>query len=177
METIVRATITFWLLWFLLRAAGKRELAEMTPFELILLMVMGDLIQQAVTQEDMSVTGAAMAVSTMMLWALALSYVSFKSHRAAAVLESVPASLSDDDGSVEQAARKREAAARAPTAILVLVMVFIRAFTANHFQLCHPACDASVPISRRRGLPSDRCPRRRRWSAPPWRTAPRRPSG
>ena len=96
MDVVIRATIVFWLLWFLLRAAGKRELAEMTPFELILLMVMGDLIQQAVTQEDMSVTGAGVAVSTMMLWALALSYVSFKSHRAAAVLESVPAVVITD---------------------------------------------------------------------------------
>ena len=91
MDIVIRATIVFWLLWFLLRAAGKRELAEMTPFELILLMVMGDLIQQGVTQEDMSVTGAAMSVSTMMLWALALSYIAFRSRRAAGVLESRPA--------------------------------------------------------------------------------------
>ena len=91
MDVVIRATIVFWLLWFLLRAAGKRELAEMTPFELILLMVMGDLIQQGVTQEDMSVTGAAMSVSTMMLWSLALSYAAFRSRRAAGVLESRPA--------------------------------------------------------------------------------------
>ena len=44
MEIVVRASVIFWLLWFLLRVSGKRELAEMTPFELIILMVMGDLI-------------------------------------------------------------------------------------------------------------------------------------
>lgn len=91
MEIVVRATAIFWLLWLLLRAAGKRELAEMTPFELIVLVLMGDVIQQGVTQEDMSVTGAALAVSTMMLWTIALSYASFRWGRVARVLESAPA--------------------------------------------------------------------------------------
>jgi uncharacterized membrane protein YcaP (DUF421 family) len=89
-EIVVRATVVFWILWVLLRAAGKRELAELTPFELIVLMVIGDLIQQGVTEEDMSLTGAALAVSTMLLWAVALSYVSFRSRRARNVLESAP---------------------------------------------------------------------------------------
>jgi uncharacterized membrane protein YcaP (DUF421 family) len=89
-EMVIRATVVFWILWVLLRAAGKRELAEMTPFELIVLMVMGDLIQQGVTEEDMSLTGAALAVSTMLLWAVALSYMGFKSRRARDVLDSSP---------------------------------------------------------------------------------------
>lgn len=90
MEIVIRASIVFWFLWALLRAAGKRELAEMTPFELILLMVIGDLIQQGVTEEDMSVTGAVLAVSTMMLWALAFSYASFRWPAARGRLESSP---------------------------------------------------------------------------------------
>ncbi len=91
MEIVIRATVVFWLLWTLLRAAGKRELAEMTPFELIVLVVMGDLIQQGVTQEDMSLTGAALAVTTMMLWATLLSYLGFRSARVGRLLESTPA--------------------------------------------------------------------------------------
>jgi len=91
MEIIVRASVVFWLLWILLRASGKRELAEMTPFELIVLMVIGDLIQQGVTQEDMSVTGAAMAITTIVMWALLLSYATFRSRRVRSMLESRPA--------------------------------------------------------------------------------------
>lgn len=90
MEIVVRASIVFWLLWVLIRAAGKRELSEMAPFELIVLMVIGDLIQQGVTQEDMSMTGSALAASTIMLWALVLSYASFRSRRLRSVLESRP---------------------------------------------------------------------------------------
>lgn len=91
MEIVIRATVIFWLLWLLLRAAGKRELAELTPFELIVLVVMGDLIQQGVTQEDMSLTGAGLAVATMMLWGLGLSYAAFRWSRARRILESLPA--------------------------------------------------------------------------------------
>jgi uncharacterized membrane protein YcaP (DUF421 family) len=91
MEVIIRASVIFWFLWLLLRAAGKRELAEMTPFELIMLMVVGDLIQQGVTQEDMSVTGAALAAGTIMLWTMGLSYLAFRSKRMRAALESRPA--------------------------------------------------------------------------------------
>ena len=52
------------------RGTGKRELSEMTAFELILLVTMGDLIQQGVTQEDMSITGAFLAVGTLAFWIL-----------------------------------------------------------------------------------------------------------
>lgn len=90
MELILRATVVFWLIWLLLRAAGKRELSEMTPFELILLMVMGDLIQQGVTQEDMSLTGAALAITTMLIWAIALGYATFRWPGARRTLESSP---------------------------------------------------------------------------------------
>jgi uncharacterized membrane protein YcaP (DUF421 family) len=93
MEIVVRASVIFWLLWFLLRASGKRELAEITPFELIVLMVMGDLIQQGVTQEDMSVTGAALSVTTIMLWTLLLSYLNFRSRSLSRILDSRPAVL------------------------------------------------------------------------------------
>lgn len=96
MNTVVQASIVFWLLWLVLRASGKRELAEMTPFELIVLMVMGDLIQQGVTQEDMSLTGAALAVSTMIAWALALSFVTFHSPRATKLLQSSPVVIIHD---------------------------------------------------------------------------------
>ncbi len=93
MEIVVRASVIFWLLWFLLRVSGKRELAEMTPFELIILMVMGDLIQQGVTEEDMSVTGGALAVATILLWTVGSSYLSFRRSDVAGVLESRPAVL------------------------------------------------------------------------------------
>lgn len=99
MEIVIRAVAVYIILWVVLRAMGKRELAEMTAFELVILVVLGDIIQQGVTQEDMSVTGAALAVSTMGLLAVATSVVGHKWRRTRPALEGRP-SLVVQDGVV-----------------------------------------------------------------------------
>jgi len=78
MEIVVRAVIIFFFVLFLTRAMGKKELSELTAFELILLVTMGDLVQQGVTQEDQSLTGAILAVGTLGLLIVLLSYLSYK---------------------------------------------------------------------------------------------------
>jgi uncharacterized membrane protein YcaP (DUF421 family) len=90
MEIIIRATVIYFFLWLLTRALGKRELAEITAFELVLLMVMGDLIQQGVTQEDMSVTGAVLAVGTIAVWILVFSWLGFRFRPFRHAIEGVP---------------------------------------------------------------------------------------
>ena len=90
MEIIVRATIIYFVLWGLARGVGKRELSEMTAFELILLVTMGDLIQQGATQEDMSLTGAALAVGTLAMWIVLFSYLSWRFSPLRPVVEGVP---------------------------------------------------------------------------------------
>ncbi len=90
MEIVIRASVIFLLLWAVTRALGKRELSEMSAFELVLLVVMGDLVQQGVTQNDHSLTGAALAVGTITLWIVAFSYTSFRFRRLARVLEGTP---------------------------------------------------------------------------------------
>jgi uncharacterized membrane protein YcaP (DUF421 family) len=90
MELVVRATVIYFFLWLVTRGVGKRELSEMTAFELILLVVMGDLIQQGVTQEDLSVTGAMMAVATIAFWIVVFSYLTYKFKGAESVLEGLP---------------------------------------------------------------------------------------
>jgi uncharacterized membrane protein YcaP (DUF421 family) len=90
MEIVFRAAGVFVFLWLLTRAMGKRELAEMSALELVLLVVIGDLVQQAVTQEDMSLTGAALAVGTIALMVVELSYVQYRWKVARPALEGVP---------------------------------------------------------------------------------------
>jgi uncharacterized membrane protein YcaP (DUF421 family) len=74
----------------LLRGMGRRELSQLTTFDLLVTVVIGDLIQQGVTQEDMSFTGALLAVGTICLLAVAGSYVGTKSRRAERLLDGVP---------------------------------------------------------------------------------------
>jgi len=90
MEIILRATVIYFFLWAVTRGVGKRELSEITAFELILLVTMGDLIQQGATQEDMSLTGAALAVGTLALWITVFAYLSWRFKGTRAALEGVP---------------------------------------------------------------------------------------
>ena len=105
MEIIVRATAIYFFLWMLTRALGKRELAEMTAFELLLLVVVGDLIQQGVTQEDMSITGAILAVGTIGAWILAFSWLGWRLPRARKLIEGVPVVVVRDGRPIEPALR------------------------------------------------------------------------
>lgn len=105
MELILRATAIYFFLWLLTRALGKRELAEMTAFELLLLVVVGDLIQQGVTQEDTSVTGAILAVGTIGIWILIFSFLSWRFPKARKVIEGVPVVVVRDGQPIEPALR------------------------------------------------------------------------
>jgi len=78
MEIVVRTVIIFFFVLLLTRAMGRKELSELTAFELILLVTIGDLVQQGVTQEDQSLTGAMLAVGTLGLLIVSLSYLSYK---------------------------------------------------------------------------------------------------
>ena len=90
MDIVLRATVIFLALYALVRLMGKRELGQMTPFELIVLVVIGDLIQQGVTQNDFSMTGAVIAISTIAFWALVMSWASYLWPRAERLLEGEP---------------------------------------------------------------------------------------
>ncbi|HVE62231.1 MAG TPA: YetF domain-containing protein [Mycobacteriales bacterium] len=89
-DVVWRAAIVYLFLLLFTRALGKRELAEMSAFELIVLVTIGDLVQQGVTQEDFSVTGSVLAVSTFGFLALIGSYVSFRFPRTQPLLEGRP---------------------------------------------------------------------------------------
>jgi len=134
MEIVLRATIMFWAVWGVTRITGKRELAQMSPFELILLVVIGDLIQQGVTQEDFSITGATVAISVFALWGVLLSILSNHSQRLRRALDGQPVivvrdgsfqhdvmryeRITDDD--VREAARSRGIASIAQIEVGIL---------------------------------------------------------
>lgn len=90
MELVVRATVIYWFLWLVVRGSGKRSLAELTPLDLLLIVILGDFVQQGVTQEDMSMTGAIIAVSVFVMWTMTADALSRRSRRAGRVLASPP---------------------------------------------------------------------------------------
>jgi uncharacterized membrane protein YcaP (DUF421 family) len=93
MDIVLRAAVAYVFIVFMLRILGRRELSSLGPTDLVLLVVMGDLIQNGVTQSDYSVTGVFLAVSTIGLMTLGMSLVTFKSPFARRVIEGEPVIL------------------------------------------------------------------------------------
>lgn len=90
MEIVLRAAIIFFVLWAFLRVMGRRELSEMTPFDLVVLIVIGDLIQQGVTQGDLSMTGSALAAGTMVALTIIISTFTYWFRPARRFFKGVP---------------------------------------------------------------------------------------
>ena len=78
MDLVIRAAVAFVLVYGVTRVIGRRELADLQPFDLIFLVVIGDLIQQGVTQNDLSITGVILVISTIALLQVTASYLSFR---------------------------------------------------------------------------------------------------
>lgn len=105
MQVLVRATVIFFFLWVLTRAVGKRELSQMSAFELVLLITVGDLVQQGVTQEDYSITGAMLATGTIAFWVLVFAFISFKVAPSRRLLEGDPVLIVRDGEPLKEALR------------------------------------------------------------------------
>ncbi len=90
MEIIVRALVVFAFLWLVTRVVGRASLSEVTTFELLLYVTMGDLVQQAVTQQDYSLTSAFLAIGVFALLTIALSYSSWRWPRLRPIIRGTP---------------------------------------------------------------------------------------
>jgi uncharacterized membrane protein YcaP (DUF421 family) len=101
-EIVYRAAVIYCFLWLVTRALGKRELGQLSAFELVLLVTMGDLVQQGVTQEDYSISGAMLAIGTFALLSVALSWTSWRFPKSRRVLEGRPAVVVRDGDVDEQ---------------------------------------------------------------------------
>ena len=96
MDLVFRTVFVFLLILIITRAVGRRELSSMEPFDLILLVVIGDLVQQGVTQSDYSLTGATTVIVTMAVLVVATAWLSFRFARLRPLLEGQPTLLVAD---------------------------------------------------------------------------------
>ncbi len=103
MEIVARASVTFLVLFLLTRGISKRSLGDLSPFEMILLVTLGDIIQQGITQEDYSVTGSMLAISTFGFWITVLTWITWRSSRGRRIIEGVPLLLVRDGEPIDAA--------------------------------------------------------------------------
>ncbi len=106
MDLVIRAAVAFLFVFFLTRVIGRRELSSMQPFDLIMLVMIGDLVQQGVTQNDFSVTGALLVGGTITLLTVAVSYVSFRFPRVRPVLDGDPVIILEDGKPIDRNLRR-----------------------------------------------------------------------
>jgi uncharacterized membrane protein YcaP (DUF421 family) len=107
MDLVLRTVFVFVLILVVTRAVGRRELSSMEPFDLILLVVIGDLVQQGVTQSDYSLTGTTTVIATIALLVVGTAYLSYRFRRLRPILEGEPVLLIND-GSVIQRNLRRQ---------------------------------------------------------------------
>jgi uncharacterized membrane protein YcaP (DUF421 family) len=106
MDIVLRAFFAFLFVFLLTRLIGRRELRSLEPFDLILLVVVGDLMQQGITQSDMSFTGAVLATGTFAVMVLAVSYLGFRFRRVQPLLEPQPMIVVQDGQVIDSNLRK-----------------------------------------------------------------------
>jgi uncharacterized membrane protein YcaP (DUF421 family) len=106
MDLVLRAIFMFGFIYLLTRLIGRRELSSLEPFDLILLIVLGDAIQQGLTQDDYSVTGAVLVIGTLALLQVFTSFLSFKMPRLRPVLEGEPVIIVEDGEPIDKNLRR-----------------------------------------------------------------------
>jgi uncharacterized membrane protein YcaP (DUF421 family) len=96
MQIVLRASVVFVIVLVVLRVLRKRSLGEMSPLQMVILIVIGDLVQQGVTQEDYSMTGVLLAVGTFAFWVTVLDWVTWRFRSTRRLVEGVPLVLIED---------------------------------------------------------------------------------
>src|SRR5436309_4498654 len=106
MDLALRSIVVFFFVFMLTRVIGRRELSSLEPFDLILLIVLGDAVQQSLTQDDYSVTGAFIVISTIAVLQVGVSYLNFRVPRLRPLLDGEPIVVVQDGKVIEGNARR-----------------------------------------------------------------------
>ena len=106
MDSVLRALAIFGFLLVLMRFAGRRTLGEMTPFDFVLLLILGETTQQALLGDDFSVTNAMIVIVTLLGADIALSLLKQRSRRLERLIDGVPILIVNDGAPVREALDK-----------------------------------------------------------------------
>ncbi|HEY0681909.1 MAG TPA: YetF domain-containing protein [Steroidobacter sp.] len=95
MDSVLRAAAVYLILLIIMRIAGKRTLAQVTVFDFILLLIIGEATQQALLGEDFSIINAAIVIGTLVLLDIALSVLKQRSEALDRILDDTPVVIVD----------------------------------------------------------------------------------
>lgn len=106
MNPVLRALSIYVMLWLLLRIGGRRTLGDLTNFDFVILLVIGDAAQQALVGDDYSVSNATIVIGSLVLIDVLLSLVKRTSARAEVFLDGRPLIVVDDGEPLRDVLRK-----------------------------------------------------------------------
>ncbi|WP_125776869.1 DUF421 domain-containing protein [Antribacter gilvus] len=106
MDAVLRAVAIYLVLLLLFRLVGKRALSQVTTFDFVILLIVGEATQQALLGEDFSITHAALVVGTLLLLERGADYLTWRFPRLQRVAESVPLVIVEDGRVLHEVLRK-----------------------------------------------------------------------
>ena len=104
---VLRAGVVYLLVMLLMRVSGKRAVGQFTPFDLVLLILIGNAVQNGLNGGDNSLTGAGIMATTLIVLNYAVAFASSRSHKAERLVEGVPVVLARDGRLFEQVLRRQ----------------------------------------------------------------------
>ena len=96
MDSVLRAATIYIALMIIMRVAGKRSLAQITTFDFVLLLIIGEATQQALLGQDFSMTNAIIVIVTLVMIDIGLSFIKRRSKTIDKVLDDVPLVIVED---------------------------------------------------------------------------------
>ena len=96
MDTVLRALCVYAFLLVVLRISGKRTLANLTPFDFVLVLILSETVQEALIDSDRSMTNAALLVTTLIGIDVLLSWVKERFPAISRLLDSTPVVIMQD---------------------------------------------------------------------------------
>jgi uncharacterized membrane protein YcaP (DUF421 family) len=96
MDSVLRAIVVYFVLWLLIRMAGRRTLAELSTFDLILFLIIGGATQRALIGQDYSLINAFVVISTLIVLDILVGYADRNSSLIHKIVTGAPTILIDD---------------------------------------------------------------------------------
>jgi uncharacterized membrane protein YcaP (DUF421 family) len=106
MDAVLRATAVYIVLLLLFRISGRRSLSQLTTFDFVLLLIIGEAMQQALLGEDFSLTNAVLVIVTLITIDIALSLVKQRSPSVEKLIDGVPMILVENGRPLSDRLRK-----------------------------------------------------------------------
>ena len=105
-EFVLRAVIVYVVILVLVRVSGKRTVGQFTPFDMLLLVLLGTAVQNSLIGEDVSLLGGLILAATLIGLNYLVGFVTSRSRRADRLIEGAPVVLARDGKLFERVLKK-----------------------------------------------------------------------